>query len=215
MNAGKKIKLIIFDIGRVLIGFDFKDLIKEIENNSEFGFKDIENELFKGELLKEFHKGNLNIDQFYSKLSRRLGFSGNIGIERFKELFLAIFFENEDIIKVLNNLQAKADKMIVSDISRFHWDNFASKHSIIRNYFPEDRQKVLSFREGVIKPNPEIYKTALEKYGVDAKEAVFIDDKPENVSGFQTIGGEGIWYDCTKHSTKKIFKEFSAKGVLI
>ena len=51
---------------------------------------------------------------------------------------------------------------------------------------------VFSFMEGVVKPNPEIYKILLARYDIKAEECVFIDDTEENVLGAEKLGFKGI-----------------------
>jgi len=54
----------------------------------------------------------------------------------------------------------------------------------------------LDFFDGVIvscdihkiKPDKEIYEYVLESYGLNAGECLFVDDRPENVIGAQTVG---------------------------
>ena len=41
---------------------------------------------------------------------------------------------------------------------------------------------------GLRKPDPRIYHLALERLGVDAPDAVFVDDAPGNVSGAERVG---------------------------
>lgn len=51
---------------------------------------------------------------------------------------------------------------------------------------------VFSFREGIVKPDPEIYKTLLRRYNLKAEECVFIDDTEENVLSAEKLGLTGI-----------------------
>ena len=51
---------------------------------------------------------------------------------------------------------------------------------------------IFSFREGIAKPDPEIYKTLLSRYGLKAEECVFIDDTEENVLSAEKLGFTGI-----------------------
>ncbi len=51
---------------------------------------------------------------------------------------------------------------------------------------------VFSFREGVVKPDPEIYRTLLRRYDLKAEECVFIDDTEENVRSAENLGFKGI-----------------------
>ncbi|MFC7406190.1 HAD family hydrolase [Georgenia alba] len=47
---------------------------------------------------------------------------------------------------------------------------------------------VVSGREGVAKPDPAVFRIVLERYGVEASRAVFVDDSPANVAGAEAVG---------------------------
>ena len=53
---------------------------------------------------------------------------------------------------------------------------------------------VISAEEGLRKPQPEIYERALERLGVAAAEAVFVDDLPENVAAAWQAGLTAIHF---------------------
>ena len=56
---------------------------------------------------------------------------------------------------------------------------------------------VISEREGVRKPNPEIFHRALARLGVDASEAWFVGDNPDDdVAGAIAAGLRAFWRDC-------------------
>ena len=58
---------------------------------------------------------------------------------------------------------------------------------------------------GFIKPQPEIYRCALEKFGVLAEECVFIDDVPANIEAAMNIGMKGIvFHDDVKELRRKL-----------
>jgi putative hydrolase of the HAD superfamily len=48
--------------------------------------------------------------------------------------------------------------------------------------------------EKVMKPNPAIYRAALERLGVAPQEAVFIDDFAQNIVGAEAVGMHGIHF---------------------
>ena len=54
---------------------------------------------------------------------------------------------------------------------------------------------VISGREKVIKPYPEIYRILLERFGLDPAECVFIDDNAANVAGADAVGIKGILFE--------------------
>jgi putative hydrolase of the HAD superfamily len=53
---------------------------------------------------------------------------------------------------------------------------------------------VVSAEEGVRKPDAEIYELTLRRLGVRAHEAVFVDDRDDNVEGASAAGLEAILY---------------------
>ncbi|MDZ7612220.1 MAG: HAD-IA family hydrolase [Candidatus Moranbacteria bacterium] len=209
-----KYKLAIFDMGRVLVGFDFAEFAKNLSIYSSLTPEEIKRELWTGEALGKLHNGEFGIEGFFEQFAADINLKG-LELADFKEQFLSIFFENPGIEDVLDSLPKDFGRMILSDVGQFHWDNFFCKHPLIKSYFPEDRQKVLSFREGVSKPNPEIFKIALGRAGVKAEEAVFVDDKPENVEAFKALGGEGVQYDCTKEPAAELKQKLKQSGILI
>ena len=45
-----------------------------------------------------------------------------------------------------------------------------------------------SYELGVVKPQPEIYRDAVEGLGVEPAQALFLDDRPDNVEGAEAVG---------------------------
>lgn len=52
--------------------------------------------------------------------------------------------------------------------------------------------KILSYEERLIKPDLEIYKRLLDRYGLWADECIFIDDIERNVTAAKALGIRGI-----------------------
>lgn len=58
--------------------------------------------------------------------------------------------------------------------------------------------RVASFEEGVAKPDLEIYRRAIARTGLAAKEILFIDDMPENIAAAQEAGMQGVVFETKK-----------------
>jgi 2-haloacid dehalogenase len=69
-------------------------------------------------------------------------------------------------------------------------DHIFSQFPIVR----EVEGLVLSYEVGLLKPDPRIYEQALQRFGLRAERAVFIDDIPTNVDGARAAGLHGIHY---------------------
>lgn len=59
-------------------------------------------------------------------------------------------------------------------------------------WLPDFDQRTFSCELRISKPSPEIYEHCLRGLGVPAKEALFLDDRPENIRGGEAIGMHGI-----------------------
>ncbi len=61
-------------------------------------------------------------------------------------------------------------------------------------------QLIISAEEGIAKPDPQLYKLALERLGVDAHRTLFVDDIPENVSAAKEIGLNALLHQTSAHT---------------
>ena len=69
---------------------------------------------------------------------------------------------------------------------------------------------VVSGEEGVIKPDPRIFRILLERYGIAPEEAVFIDDSPTNAAAATALGIHGIHF----RSPEALRSELVSLGLL-
>jgi len=61
--------------------------------------------------------------------------------------------------------------------------------------FAHFRDIVVSAHEGVIKPDPRLYRIALDRIGRPADEVLFIDDSPPNIDAARAIGFDVHLFD--------------------
>jgi 2-haloacid dehalogenase len=69
---------------------------------------------------------------------------------------------------------------------------------------------VISGQEGVIKPDPRIFRILCERYGVEPRSAVFIDDVARNARAAAALGIHGIHF----RSAEQLRRELVAVGLL-
>jgi len=69
---------------------------------------------------------------------------------------------------------------------------------------------VVSGEEGVIKPDPKIFRILLERYRIAPEEAVFIDDSPTNAAAATALGIHGIHF----RSPEALRSELVSLGLL-
>ena len=63
---------------------------------------------------------------------------------------------------------------------------------------------VISAEEGLIKPDPRIYQVALDRLGVNPREALFIDDMLQNVEGARRLDMHAILFRSPEQARREV-----------
>ena len=74
---------------------------------------------------------------------------------------------------------------VISNFSGEFWPPFRAQEAALFDRF---RGFVISGDEKLLKPDPAIYRLALDRFGLAAEEAFFVDDVPANVEGAAALG---------------------------
>ncbi len=80
--------------------------------------------------------------------------------------------------------------------------------------FPEARERfgilqlidryVVSGVEHLVKPDPRLFQVLLDRYGLQAKDCIFIDDNPANVEAACRMGMDGIVFEGAEKLRKQL-----------
>jgi 2-haloacid dehalogenase len=73
----------------------------------------------------------------------------------------------------------------ITNFSGEFWPPFRAREAA---FFAPFRNVVVSGDEKLVKPDAAIYRLALDRFGLAAGEAVFVDDNAANVAGAQAVG---------------------------
>jgi HAD superfamily hydrolase (TIGR01509 family) len=63
---------------------------------------------------------------------------------------------------------------------------------------------IISGEVGVVKPDPKIFALTVEKLGVQAGEAIFVDDMADNVKGAEQAGLHAILFRSSQQVRDEI-----------
>ncbi|WCM26812.1 HAD family phosphatase [Sphingomonas sp. QA11] len=77
----------------------------------------------------------------------------------------------------------------ITNFSGEFWKPFRAREAAVFDRF---RDIVVSGDERLVKPDPAIYHLALDRFGLEASEAVFIDDRADNVAAANGVGMRGL-----------------------
>lgn len=79
----------------------------------------------------------------------------------------------------------------ITNFSGEFWPPFRAREAA---FFAPFRDVVVSGDEKLVKPDAAIYRLALDRFGLQAAEAVFVDDNAANVEGANAVGIHGLLF---------------------
>lgn len=97
----------------------------------------------------------------------------------------------EDSVAVLAELQERGEKVYgITNFSREKWAECLIRFPFLQSF----DGVVVSAHEGVIKPDPEIYRILLQRYGLVAADCIFVDDSGRNIEAARSVGMKGLHF---------------------
>lgn len=197
------IKVIIFDLGGVIIELDYSNFYNKIIklSPSENPRTRTMLEFFRQSDL--YHQGKMSDEDFY-QLACNLLQVRMLNQSEFYKAFNSIVShpipEAIDLLKKLKELN-EYKLIAMSNVNASHWDYILRKNWDFLDYFDE---LILSHKVKITKPDPKIFKYAIKKARCKPKEIVFVDDGSNNVRSAKKLGIIGIHFI----NIEKLIKDF-------
>ena len=180
------IDTVIFDLGNVLLPFDWGIARKRMCERTGCSRRELEDYFITTPHLAKLEIGKLTAQQFFEIVARDLRFSGN-RVE-FDEIWSNIFTVDEAMFRLAQTLKDFYRRFILSNTLPQHIEFVFSKYPVLRDFDGH----ILSYEVGLVKPDRRIYELMLQRFGIVAERAVFIDDLPTNVEAARTTGLQAI-----------------------
>lgn len=178
-------RAIIFDMGRVLIDIDFAQLARRFPNvffdvGEIIRFSNADDPAFTA-----FNRGEMTPEDFHRHVCGRFG--REIGFADFRAVWTGIFTPMVGMEGLVGELRrgGRWRLGLLSDTDPLHWEYICGAFPWIPASFP---RPTLSFREGLCKPAPEIFRRAAAAVACAPGECLFIDDREDNVAGARAVG---------------------------
>ncbi len=175
-------RAILFDLGNVLIQYDHNQTLAAVGTLGQCEPQQVQT-LYHA-LSSQLGVGELSAADLLNHYRQHLPIGEDE--EAFFMAFAAGLARNDAALAYAIELQQRPEVTvgIISNTNEAHayW---------LDEYLPELKEfdlVVLSNEVGLAKPDPEIYRLALEILDVSAEQALFIDDIAENVAAAQSCG---------------------------
>ena len=181
--------VIVFDLGNVLIHFDYNILIKKLDGVKTGLGKHFVNTYFANyEFHRDFERGKISEEKFIERMLEIL--SRTIDGETFCKYFSCIFTQNKEVAALLPLLKNKYKLILLSNTNSIH-EKYGWEHYDFLKYFDD---LILSHKIGAVKPEEKIYRSVETSSGFHAEQHIFLDDIEEYVIAAKSFGWDAIQF---------------------
>lgn len=138
------------------------------------------------DLNKRSDYGQIDREEYIAQVSELTGMSS----EELTKFIMTEHHHNQPLFEYILGLRPRFKTAVLSNVGTGWFNDFIS---------PDDQKKyfdviVNSGREGLVKPDPQIFRLTAERLGVAPHECVMIDDIDRNCAGAELAGMSSINY---------------------
>jgi FMN phosphatase YigB (HAD superfamily) len=197
-------KTLIFDLGRVLVHFDFTRGYQALEGLCPYPAIEIPKRIATSQLMQGLETGVIAPRDFYAQFSDLLEL--RIDYDRFCGIWTSIFTHELLPESLLESLAKRYRLVLLSNTNPIHFEMIRGAYPHLRHF----HELVLSYEVGALKPDAAIYRAALTKAGCEARECFYTDDIPEFVEGGRRAGMDAMQFE----SREQLEGELRARGIV-
>jgi putative hydrolase of the HAD superfamily len=183
-------KAIVFDLGKVLIHFDFKRGYRALEGLCPHPAEEIPRKLAGTGLVERFETGLIDSGEFVAEMSRILDL--RVDYDRFSQIWSCIFTHELIPESMLEGLHRRYRLVLLSNTNALHFDMLRVAYRHLLRHF--DRL-VLSYEVKAMKPREEIFRAAVDAARCRPEECFYTDDIAAYVEAARRIGIDAVQFE--------------------
>jgi glucose-1-phosphatase len=196
-------RAIIFDLGKVLVHFDFKRGYQALEGLCPHAAADIPKRLASTGLVERFETGLVEPRDFVDQFSRILDL--RVDYEQFCGIWSCIFTDPLIPESIIEGLAARYRLLLLSNTNAIHFEMIRRTYPVLRHF----HDLVLSYEVKAMKPDPAIYRAVLERAGCRPEECFYTDDIGEYVEGARRMGIDAVQF----RGAEALQQDLRARGI--
>ncbi|HHW59181.1 MAG: HAD family phosphatase [Bacteroidales bacterium] len=200
----KEIKVIIFDLGSVLLKVDYQRTIDSFKKLGMTYPKHYFNVEYNDPILDKFEKGLLSENEFIKKIEMKI--SKVCSKKEIIDAWNAMIVEfPEENWLLLNELKTKYKLFLMSNTNIIHYNycqNLVQKKFGVSSLDCIFDKAYYSFVVNMCKPDINFFKLILDEQKLITKEIIFFDDNKENIKTAEKLGIKSIRVQPNSSLTK-------------
>ncbi|MFC4993155.1 HAD family hydrolase [Rubritalea tangerina] len=183
-------KTYLFDIGNVLLAFDFSPAL-----NALMGSNPAPNAIQDIIARKDaFEAGQIPVENYIAWASELLDFGGDP--DAFKHAWRHIFTPIEGTWKLAEQLKAEGHRLILySNTNAIHASHCLDTYDVFKHF----DHAVFSHEIGAIKPHDDFFTRSFDQFAILPEQTYYIDDLAENVAAGRAHGLNAHQYSASNH----------------
>ena len=182
--SGQKPGCIVFDLGNVLVRWHPRNAYAPLFRNDARDLDNFLNTICTMDWHNRLDAG-LSFGEGIAELSERFPDHADMIAaydSHWEKMFNGEIREN---VELLDKLHADGVPLFaLTNFPREKYDDFRRSYGFMNSF----RDVVVSGQEGVIKPDPAIYRILLARTGFPAEDTLFIDDREDNILAAARLG---------------------------
>ena len=135
---------------------------------------------YKARIVERADLGEIDLPEVLEHLSRLTGAAP----AQLEAEFWACVKINPDMVALIESLRGRYKTALLSNAMRPFLRQILDKHDLPRRF----DAMVISYEEGLTKPNPAIFQLMADRLGVPASACFFTDDSPINIDAARAAG---------------------------
>lgn len=198
------IKTVIFDLGKVLIPFDFSRGYRAMEKHCNYPAAEIPKRIATTDLVNRFETGLVEPRDFVEELSRILDLRITYG--QFCEIWSSIFLPDTLVPDhLVAGIGERYRLLVLSNTNAIHFAMVRQSYPILRHF----DDLVLSYEVKSMKPAPAIYLEAIARAQCRPEECFYVDDIPAYVEGARRQGIDAVQFE----SCAQLERDLAARDI--
>jgi HAD superfamily hydrolase (TIGR01549 family) len=187
------IRAFLFDIGNVLVRFDFSRALRAVAELSDVA--DETEALQRIDSIKlDYEDGRMPRADFLHQAFKILGYRGTEA--QFVAAWQGIFSENEPMTALVHELHGKFPLFLLSNTNDMHVEGLFRDFPVFQHF----TGATYSHEAGASKPHRPIYEIACRTHGLEPHTTFFIDDLAANIATARELGFRAHHYHHDRHS---------------
>ncbi len=182
------IKNIVFDIGLVMVEFEWKKVLRNLGLDEE-KVEYVGQRTIYSEFWNDLDEGIIDEDIVLDAMCRQLNHEyDEVVYKLFENLYEAVKCYDYSVPWVK---ELKAKGYNVYALSNYPRSLYKTTHDELHKFLDEMDGYVISAHVKKLKPHRDVYEHLLKTYNLKPEETLFFDDKPENIEGACKLGING------------------------